>query len=108
MAQNLWAVNMLRFGLTSEEIRVKEDFLREVLRRKLFGNSESSWMKFEAWSTQKGLKMGPAKLPLNGEFSDTILNRLNRFGIFMDIPFSDKPTSFETSSKLIESDRLPQ
>ena len=39
----------------------------------------------------------PAKLPME-----------NRFGIFMDSPFSDKPTSFQTSSKLIESDHLPQ
>ena len=66
----------------------------EVLRRKLFGNS-ASWMKFEAWSTPGSENAN--KLPME-----------NRFGIFMDSPFSDKPTYFQTSPKLIESDRLPQ
>lgn len=47
----------------TEEIRVKEDFLREVLRRKLFGNSESSWMKFEAWSTP-GFENGASKIAI--------------------------------------------
>ena len=47
----------------TEEIRVKEDFLREVLRRKLFGNSESSWMKFEAWSTP-GSENGASKIAI--------------------------------------------
>ena len=48
----------------TEEIRVKEDFLREVLRRKLFGNSEP-WIKFEAWSTP-GSENGASKIA-NGE-----------------------------------------
>ena len=42
---------------------MKEDFLREVLRRKLFGNSESSWMKFEAWSTP-GSENGALKIAI--------------------------------------------
>ena len=50
----------------------------EVLRRKSFGNSESA-------VAHPGLKMEPAKLPME--------NRFGNFGIFM---------------ALIESDHLPQ
>ena len=79
---------------------MKEDFLREVLRRKLFGNSESSWMKFEAWSTA-GSENGASKIAI--EWTIDLL-----YMDVLDSPFSDKPTSFQTLSKLIECDHLPQ